>query len=295
MTSLLSASSGPVVHAALTLERKDIVFHNPNPEEVEISITLSHVADRPSAPAMVRMQAAPLGAFVPWQPLGDVLVPMLEPRRRHILRFRLQRPRPTVLGDPSQLPIARLLNALARAEPQRAPGAQLLLRFGGGSIGFQTGALPADLFELVGHANPHWAGNLNVFVGVRAVERHLAQALRIYPGRTNMAGFVVGCGPDAYAFHLVGDGAGWDAALFDSEAHGKGAPLCDPDRADPVVEDRWIQIRRQRFILLAIRPPADCTKGNVEVHVTQRSTGQTAVVEFSMDPQAAGPGCFVVS
>jgi len=145
MTSLLSASSGPVVHAALTLERKDIVFHNPNPEEVEISITLSHVADRPSAPAMVRMQAAPLGAFVPWQPLGDVLVPMLEPRRRHILRFRLQRPRPTVLGDPSQLPIARLLNALARAEPQRAPGAQLLLRFGGGSIGFQTGALPADL------------------------------------------------------------------------------------------------------------------------------------------------------
>ena len=32
----------------------------------------------------------------------------------------------------------------------------------------------------------------------------------------------------------------------------------------------------------------------VEVHVCQRSTQQTAVVEFTFDSRAAGPGCYVV-
>src|SRR5207247_993575 len=74
-------------------------------------------------------------------------------------------------------------------------------------------ALPADLLDLVGRNNPHWAGNLNIFLGGRPVERHLAQALRVYPGRTNLAMFVVGSGNDAYAFQLKGTGADWDTAL----------------------------------------------------------------------------------
>jgi hypothetical protein len=48
------------------------------------------------------------------------------------------------------------------------------------------------------------------------------------------------------------------------------------------------------MFLLALCPPADCTAAALEVHVTQRSTGQSAVVEFSLDPNAAGPGCYVV-
>jgi hypothetical protein len=47
-------------------------------------------------------------------------------------------------------------------------------------------------------------------------------------------------------------------------------------------------------MMLALCPPKDCGSGTVEVHVEQRSTGQSAVVEFSLDPNAAGPGCFVV-
>jgi hypothetical protein len=35
-----------------------------------------------------------------------------------------------------------------------------------------------------------------------------------------------------------------------------------------------------------------CCRG--EVHVEQRSTGKEAIVEFSLDARAAGPGCFVV-
>jgi len=49
-----------------------------------------------------------------------------------------------------------------------------------------------------------------------------------------------------------------------------------------------------RVIMLALCPPRDCGAGSVAVHVQQRSTGRWAVVEFSLDPKAAGPGCFVV-
>ena len=41
------------------------------------------------------------------------------------------------------------------------------------------------------------------------------------------------------------------------------------------------------------RPPV-VVRADVEVHVTQRSTRKTAVVEFSFDPRAVGPGCYVV-
>jgi hypothetical protein len=47
-------------------------------------------------------------------------------------------------------------------------------------------------------------------------------------------------------------------------------------------------------MLLALRPPKDAGAGAFAVHVTQRSTGQEAVVEFSLDPAAAGPGCYTV-
>src|SRR5205823_4328954 len=115
-------------------------------------------------------------------------------------------------------------------------------------------------------------------IGGRAVERHLAQALRIYPGRLNLALFVVGCGPDAYAFALAGDGANWDTRLFDMSESLSLLPL--GEREQPVALDNWITVRSQRLMMLALEPPAQCGKGTVEVQVTQRSTGQVAVVEF---------------
>jgi hypothetical protein len=153
--------------------------------------------------------------------------------------------------------------------------------------------LPADLMELIGRSNPHWAGNLNVFVGGRSVERHLAQALRIYPGRVNAAMFVVGSGPDRYRFALAGDGAAWDAALYNLE----GAALLTDSvyRRKPIALQEWIGVDRQGLMVLALLPPHACSQGMVKVQVEQGSTGQTAVVEFSLDPSAAGPGCYVVS
>jgi hypothetical protein len=70
--------------------------------------------------------------------------------------------------------------------------------------------------DMVGQEQPHWAGNINVFVGGKAVERHVAKALRVYPGRMNMAMFIVGSfgKADAYSFELVGLAPDWLACTM---------------------------------------------------------------------------------
>ena len=146
--------------------------------------------------------------------------------------------------------------------------------------------------DLLLQETPHWAGNINVMVGKTDVERHLAQALRVYPGRLNMAWFVVGAGgSDAYAFRMHGLGTGWDAKLFDMTSREN---LAVTTGNAPVAEEEWIVTHGSRVMLLAMQVPPKCVAGTVEVHVTQRSTGGEAVVEFSLDPRAAGRGCYTV-
>jgi hypothetical protein len=71
--------------------------------------------------------------------------------------------------------------------------------------------------------------------------------------------------------------------------------LTNPDLCTPVSEGHWIEVHGQSLMMLAIRPPEGCRQGKLDVHVEQQSTGAEAVVEFSLDPKAAGPGCYVVS
>jgi hypothetical protein len=47
-------------------------------------------------------------------------------------------------------------------------------------------------------------------------------------------------------------------------------------------------------MLLALRVPHKCEAATVAVHVIQKSTRREAVVEFSLDPGAAGRGCYTV-
>ena len=91
---------------------------------------------------------------------------------------------------------------------------------------------------------------------------------------------------------LAGTGAGWEAALYDAT---EMRALVLDARAAPVPTGAWLPVGAARMVLLTLCPPADARAGTVEVHVTQRSTGQEAVVEFSLDPAAAGRGCYVVS
>ncbi len=166
-------------------------------------------------------------------------------------------------------------------------------RSASGRLARTKSALPPDLLELVGRGNPHWAGNINVFIRSHPVERHMARALRIYPGRTNMAYFIVGEGGrrDAYAFDLVGLGPDWKAGLYD--ATNQNTLVISPSDA-PIREARYVESQGGLVVVLATCPPADCHTGNLEVHVTRRSCGKTAIVEFNLDATAQGPGCYFV-
>jgi hypothetical protein len=262
----------------LQVRREDITFTTLPGGRVAISVRVENRGPARSHRGVAVLQAAPLGAFVPWRPLTAVAVPALAPGETAVLQAEARRPRPAALGDASRVPPQGLLTALASDdERERAQPGQPVL--------------PADLMDLLGRGGAHWAGNLNIFIGGRAVERHMAQALRVYPGRVNLAMFIVGSGRDAYAFELRGPAADWGAALYSMNG---GVSLTDLRAASSVPQGQWVEVMRQSMMMLALQPPRGCPAGAVEVHVEQRSTGQQAVVEFSLDPAAAGPGCYTL-
>jgi hypothetical protein len=192
---------------------------------------------------------------------------------RHEVKYKL----PVALGGADKIPPRRLLTALDQEEPDNSGG------------GF---APASDLMSLIGRGGVHWAGNLNLFFPGKEVERHMAQALRVYPGRVNMAMFIVGDPVrDAYRFRLSGEAAEWDARLVDGLHDRPIASGIESDEGLP--EDTWHRLA-SGLILLALRPPEDAEAGAVNVHVQQQSTGKEAIVEFTLDPDADGPGCYVV-
>jgi uncharacterized membrane protein len=293
--------------AELSVERTDITFHDVAGDKVRIQVTVRNKGSGRSQPTPMRLESAPFGAFVPWQPLAKLTVPALEPGESRELSIDVARPRPTPLGDFNRVPPKKLLTAVTAPDkspdqpsPQPARGfaamLSLLLRRGasisGRALPGRTTLAP-DLWDMVGRGQPHWAGNINVFIGREPVERHLAQALRIYPGRTNMAMFLVGDRgrADAYAFELVGLNPEWKAMLYDATTNKN---LVTNPADIPIEEMQWVESKAGLMVMLATQPPADCKTGNLEVHVTRRSCGKTAVVEFSMDPSARGAGCYFV-
>ncbi len=288
-------------HQALTLERTDIWFEDVSDERVCIQVTIRNASQEPTPPTPVVIQAALLGAFVAWQPLVELTVPSIAPGQSHTLITEAVRPRPNVLGDISRTPPGTKPVALGGGDGrQRRSKAARIIDFlfrsawttGQGNV-LDAPTLPADLMELLGNdKNPHWAGNINVFIGKQSVERHLARALRVYPGRTNVAMFFVGERPDAYQFRIEGADESWQMNLFASDDHALLGP--DLDQAAPIRQTDWVELSGRQVMLLSMRPPEDCTSGSVDVHVSQWSTFQQAVVEFSFNTSAAGSGCHTI-
>jgi hypothetical protein len=103
---------------------------------------------------------------------------------------------------------------------------------------------------------------------------------------------MVGSKRDAYAFRLRCDQPGWQTELHDMT--GRPTMMLNAAGSAPVATDEWIELSGMSPMILAIMPPNSCRASSIDVQVTQRSTGQVAVVEFSLDPSAAGPGCYVV-
>lgn len=273
--------------ADLRVRRQDITWRNVTPDVVRIEVTIHNVGTEASEPTQLTIESAPFGAFLSWTPLTTVDVPpVLSDFGRVTVSTMAAVPRLDVQGDLGRVPPRTLLTAAGldgeerpeqkrrRRPPTLAP--DLLTRLGGGSV--------------------HWAGNLNVFIGEQTVERHRARALRVYPGRTNVAAFFCGEQRDAYRFELEGDAAAWDARLSGGPTW-RGLLSARPDltsRAGELEEDTWVDLPARGIVMLSVTPPEDATSGHVDVHVRQRSTGKDAVVEFSMDAGASGPGCYVV-
>lgn len=271
----------------VTLDRSDIVFFNVAPDRVRIQITLRNRGDEWSAPTPAVVSAAPLGAFVRWQPLATLQVPALPPRGTVTLALDATALPST--GRRGPVGPGKLGIATDAQEPQRPrPGVgalwqALLSVFGSRVVAAGAAApwLPADPSDMSNLERIHWAGNLNVFVGNVSVERHQAMQVRVIPGRTNFAMFVVGDGPDAYAFDIAGDAVDWPVEL-----------VANDRQPEPIQLGTWVEFPCQRMLFLRLEPPLGCGARHLDVHVRQRSTGREAVVEFGFDPHAVGPGCY---
>lgn len=284
----------------LYVERTDIAFDTDPEGVVCIEIEVKNAGAESSAPALMKVEAAPLGAFVPWQLLKIVTVPSIPAMGSTRVRLEVPRPDTPALGDFSTVSPMQLISACTDEddpqpfdERQRQQLRQLL---GDGSgpgspRRIATGELPNDPFDLLDRRGRHWAGNLNVFIGKVSVERHQVRSLRVYPGRTNLAAFFVGAEPDEYSFQLAGDGACWTATLHDLR---RAWSIREAKRENMIQLNSWVATSRMSVFLLAVHPPEFCTTGAVEVHVQQRSSGQVAIVEFSLNPDADGPGCYTV-
>ncbi len=296
MTATFMTAHTHTAKDTLFVERTDISFRNVEPDRVRIEVVVSNPSSLSSEPTMMVVQAAPLGAFLPWREVAIMEVPSIGPFGSIPVDTEVALPQTKSLGDFSNVPPQTLLATMDENDEPSRPDAT------GNSIGNifarllrqpgQETELPNGPFDLLTRKNVHWAGNINILIGEQAVERHLAQALRIYPGMTNLAMFFVGAQPDAYKFALAGSGADWGAALFDMSFSPSLLNLRNETNAIPL--SQWVKMDGRRIILLAVSPPEFCGEGNVEVHVKQQSSGKDAVVEFSLDPNAASAGCYAV-
>ncbi len=261
----------------LHVRRQGIVFYNSAPGRVRIEVEVTNLGKERSRPSPMVLESAAFGAFLPWQPLETLTVPPIGPKGTVRVVTEVDQKRLPSLEDFADVPPRRLPAVgldMGDREPERSWQERLS----------PVSPPPETKVVIPSKLGSHWAGNISVFVGQVAVERHHASALRIYPGCANCANFAVGFRQDAYSFHLEGDGALWDAMLV-----GNG------DTHVKVIEPgTWVEAVGRFAVTLQIRPPESCTRGAVEVHVRQRSSGRTAVVEFDLDASAAEPGCYTV-
>jgi hypothetical protein len=264
--------------SGLRVEREDIVFTTVRPGIFRVEIRVTNAGARRTEPTVGVIQSAPLGAFVPWTFLDVVRVPGLAPGESTVVGGEYLYDTPPALGGLDKLPPDRVLTALGLGEPNREPTRNPAAPTG----------LATDLLAVLQQGGHYWAGNLNLFFPGKDVERHVAQALRIYPGCVNVAMFVVGATADTYRYELTGAAAVWNARLFDTRM---GQPIIDGLSSPALEEGTWHQ-PLCGLLLLTVEPPEHATTGSVAVRIRQRSSQREAVVEFTMDARAAGPGCY---
>lgn len=294
-TTTTRVRSTAVPASNLRVDRRRIRFQNTGPDQVRITVEVGNAGPTSSLPCRMRIDAAPFGAFLPWRRLTTLTVPSLQPgETTRLVTTEAQAGSGTSPGAAGIIPRGLLTAIGANDEnahrmrrgrggirPTRVLGVLMRRMLSGNS-----GVLPPNLLELLAGPQPHWAGNLNIWIESRPVERHLAPRLRVHAGRANLAMFCIG-GHDDYAFRVEDQGLAWRHSIFDLRRGG----LVDTQEY-PHSDGPWHSFRNAAPLLLVLRPPVNCPRGQVDVCVTQRSSGRTAHVEFDLDPLADGPGCF---
>lgn len=262
--------------ARLEVTREDIHFRSVDQGRVRITVTVHNRGGSWSAATMMRIEAAPFGAFVRPRPLAVLRVPAIPPLRCVNVRTEV-----------AETPIETLSHALTRgAAPRIGAGsddgglwddrrdfllAQRALRRATLNRSDDL-RLPADILKLGGHGSLQWAGTLGVFVDKSEVERHQAKQLRIAPGLINSSWCAIGNGTrDKYRVTVEAE-PDWEHELWG------------------FIEGDWIDDSQSAAVLL-VKPPVEARHGRFALHVEQASSGKTAIVEFEFDADAAGPGC----
>lgn len=280
----------PTSDAGLRADRTDISFQNISPDVVRVNVHVSNEGSLWSPPSQVILQSAQFGAFLTWQPLFTLSVPSLAPHTSTVVSgsaFTPQAASETKNEDELWFESPRLLQALAEeAEREAREEAERLARK---EKRRAAPVLAADTFALVRRQGAHWAGNIDILMRGKQAERHVAQALRVYPGRPNAAMFFVGDRLHGYKFELSGEVDEWQAGVLAMTNH----PTMNPNRAPEVPTGEFQEFTRGTFHLL-MHPPKDAERGDVSVHVTRQSDGMEAVVEFCLDSRAAGAGCYKI-
>ena len=136
-TELRHPASGnlgePPARDVLYLDRYNIYFGNVRPGLVRIRLTVRNRGTLTSRPTALAIQAAPFGAFLPWQPLTEVTVPVLAPGASIDVTTEVRQPRVRPIGSFDKVPPRRLLTALLNPDegPARTLPQLLSSLFGG--------------------------------------------------------------------------------------------------------------------------------------------------------------------
>src|SRR5438445_8430343 len=154
-------SQAGIAEVSYSIRSDDIDFYNVDRNQVVIEIRVTNFSGRAAPAGTVLVQAAPFGAFVPWQPLAKLHLPGLEPGRALVLRAKALIRRPEPLGSPDRVPPRRLLTALGLApDSRRKPSRRQVPQ----KQDTASTTLPRDLMSLLLQETPHWVGNLNVLL-----------------------------------------------------------------------------------------------------------------------------------
>ena len=239
----------------LRIAREDIIFFNRSRDLVQLEVTVHNRGEAVSRPAWMRVNAAPLGAFVDSKPVARLRVPGIPP-------------------GGSALVSTTFLTGIRSRRGGRAQ-------------------LPGDPLRPFDPRRVHWAGNFDVHIREESAERHCAAAIRLQPGVENFALFFVGQEPDSFRFNFLGDGASWFPTLELGSGSARRALLGNPTPPGSKIKPgSWWKWRMTHDVTLIVRPPVDVTEGLLAVEVEKQSTGKKAFVEFGFGVDTIPPRCF---